>query len=373
MNDRTREILDLIEQDERQLRVGQRLPAEGLIPWETIKRVREDLAYVLQQPGVTIPKLRDALGEGYSTKLISRFRYCSKPEAFPGDLEQATRDINRFIEMIARRAQAKLPSGFIETEVARRILVVVSKTIELASIGVIYADAGRGKTMTLQAAAAINPGSVLLRVRRQTRTSAGLIKALAAEIGLRGVQTSYLASSRFLEAMRETGRCIIIDEAHQLTHDALELVRDIHDEAGLPIVLAGTIRLQESVDDAGAFFAQMSSRIALRYNVVEDLVAGGGPGGKPLHSVDEIKALYESDKVRLTADGRALLTRIANLPGLGGLRMCGKIVQVAGSASGGEAIDARLILKVIRTMNDRAFSEQTVEAAIQREARRAIA
>lgn len=373
MNDRTREILDLIAQDERRLRVGQRLPSDGPIPFDTIKLVREDLAYVLTQQGVTIPKLCAALGEPYTTKLITRFRHCSTRESFEGDIDEAARAINGFIELLARRSEAKLPNGFIETEVARRILVVVSKTIELASIGVIYADAGRGKTMTLQAAAAIHKGSVLLRVRRQTRSSAGLAKALGEAIGLRHLQTSYIASSRFIKTMRGTGRCVIIDEAHQLKHDALELVRDIHDEAGVPVILAGTIRLQEAVDDAGAFFAQMSSRIALRYNVIEDLAAGGGPGGRPLHSIDEIKALYESDKVRLTADGRALLARIANLPGLGGLRMCGKLIQVATSAAGGELIDAKLLLKVIRTMNDQAFAVNTVEAAIQREAKRAIA
>lgn len=373
MKDRTREILDLIARDERRLRVGQKLPPEGPIAWETIQRIREDLSFLLQQPGVTMPKICDALGEGYSSKLIGRFRNCSKRESFDGDIDATARAVNGFIELMARRSEAKLPDGYVETEVAKRILTVVDKTIALASIGVVFSDAGRGKSMTLQAAAAIHTGSVLLRVRRPTRSAAGLAKALADAIGIRGAQTSYQASSRFLEATRGTGRCIIIDEAHQLSHDALELVRDIHDEAGLPIILAGTIRLQEAVDDAGQFFGQMSSRIALRYNVVEDLQAGGGPGGKPLHSVDEIKALYESDKVRLTADGRALLTRIANLPGLGGLRMCGKLVQVASSAAGGELIDAKLLLRVIRSMSDRSFSEGTVEAAIQREAQRAIA
>lgn len=247
MNDRTREILDLIAQDERRLRVGQRLPSDGPIPFDTIKLVREDLAYVLTQQGVTIPKLCAALGEPYTTKLITRFRHCSTRESFEGDIDEAARAINGFIELLARRSEAKLPNGFIETEVARRILVVVLKTIELASIGVIYAGAGRGKTMTLQAAAAIHKGSVLLRVRRQTRSSAGLAKALGEAIGLRHLQTSYIASSWFIETMRGTGRCVIIDEAHQLKHDALELVRDIHDEAGVPVILAGTIRLQEAV------------------------------------------------------------------------------------------------------------------------------
>jgi hypothetical protein len=54
------------------------------------------------------------------------------------------------------------------------MLVVISKAIELASIGVIYSDAGRGKSMTLRAAARIFPGSILLRIRHHTRSPAGL-------------------------------------------------------------------------------------------------------------------------------------------------------------------------------------------------------
>jgi len=79
---------------------------------------------------------------------------------------------------------------------------------------------------------------------------------------------------------------------------------------------------------------------------------GDGDGDpKPLHGIDEIQRMFESDKVRLTDDGRLLLTRLANVPGLGGLRLCQRVMQVARSLSEGQAIDAALLLKVIRTLH----------------------
>lgn len=166
-----------------------------------------------------------------------------------------------------------------------------------------------------------------------------------------------------IDTLRGTGRCLLIDEAHQLKHEAFELLRDIHDEAGVPIILAGTVKLHDAVNDHDLFFGQMSSRIALRYNVTESLSPGSNsPGGELLHSVAEIGQIYERDGVCLTRDGRVFLARLANLPGLGGLRLCAKLVQVARAAGSGEdAIDAGLLIKVVHAMNDQAFARHTLE------------
>jgi hypothetical protein len=364
--DRMAEILDRIGEDARRLKVGQRLPQADPIPWEIIARVREDFDFMLGQPGLTMEMIGKALGPGYSRGSLSRFRNCTSREDYGPSIDKATRAINEFLELIARRRSSKLPSGFVETDVAKRMLVVIGKTIELASIGLIYADAGRGKSMTLKAASTIYPGSILVRVRQHSRTPTGIIKALAEATNIKAASVSgYRASSRLIDALSGSGRCLLIDEAHQLKHEALETIRDIHDETGCPIILAGTAALNEAVSDHAAFFGQMSSRIALRYNVSEDLASmGPGGGGRPLHSVDEIRELFERDRIRLTDDGRMLLTKIANLPGLGGLRLCAKLVQVAASASKGEPVTAELLLRVLRSMNDRGFAVHTVEQAI---------
>ena len=182
-------------------------------------------------------------------------------------------------------------------------------------------------------------------------------------MNLRGCDSIARAEPRIIKALRGTGRLLLIDEAHQLSSEALEFIRDLHDECGVPIVLAGTLKLNDAIADSDVFSGQLSSRVAIRYDITADLNAGNGP---PLHSTDEIRRMYESDKLRMTNDGRELLTRIANLPGLGGLRLCTKLVQVAAAARTDESqpIDARLLLKVLRSLHGRQHAIATVERAV---------
>lgn len=127
------------------------------------------------------------------------------------------------------------------------------------------------------------------------------------------------------------------------------------------------MKINEAVTDNDLFFGQLSSRVAMRYDLTEDLRGGlGGGSPKPLHSVDEIRRLYETSKVRFTDEGRLLLTKIANIPGLGGLRLCTKLVEVARPLARGEAIDAALLLKIIRGMHGLAHAADRIERAIER-------
>jgi hypothetical protein len=82
---------------------------------------------------------------GYSTSMLSAFRKLTEREAVPGaNLDEFTRAINRFLETLVRRQENKRPEGFVETEVAKRILLVCEKAIEYASMALIVGDAGRG-------------------------------------------------------------------------------------------------------------------------------------------------------------------------------------------------------------------------------------
>lgn len=360
------DIIEQLMRESRRLRVGQKLPADDeTIPDDLIVRVRDDLRFMLEQPGVTIDQVAKAMGTGFSRGTLSRFRNMEAPQAFSGDVQRITRGVNRFLELIARRKEARMPDGWVETAVARKILLVVAKTIELNSIGVVTGDAGRGKTMTMRAAHELHTGSILVRVLHSTRTANGFARYLAQRLNIRDSRSGYLSQTRLIEALRGTGRALLIDEAHTLIPPALNLVRDLHDECGIPIVMAGTVQLTSKLADDDLFFGQFTSRISLRYDIGEDLTRGGDDP-KPLHTVEEVCKLYESDKVRFTDEGRVLLTKIANLPGLGGLRLCHKVVQVAQAAAGGEPIDAKLILKVIRALLGETFAVGRVERALER-------
>jgi len=78
---------------------------------------------------------------GFSTSVLSAFRKLTEREAVPGaNLDEFTRAINRFLETLVRRQENKRPEGFVETEVAKRILLVCEKAIEYASMALIVGD-----------------------------------------------------------------------------------------------------------------------------------------------------------------------------------------------------------------------------------------
>ncbi len=93
----------------------------------------------------------------------------------------------------------------------------------------------------------IHHEAVLLRVRQSSRTATRLIKRLAAFIHTGRQGASSNIQNRVIEVLKGAKRTPLIDEAHQLKPDTLELLRDLHDEANVPIVLAGAVKLSRAV------------------------------------------------------------------------------------------------------------------------------
>lgn len=363
---------DLIEQLARQarrLRVGQRLP-DGPLTWDHLAAVRDDFDVMLAQPDITIERVAHAMGSGFSRGSLSRFRNMREPGDYAGDVDRIARAINQLLITAERRGSAPQIDGFIETEVAKRILVIVAKTIEVgSSISVIVGDAGRGKSMALQAAAAIHPGSILVRISRGTRSPASLAKHIAQLLGVRGCSQASLlrCETKIIEKLKGGRRCLLIDEAHQMRSDALEFLRDLVDLAGVSLILCGTWRVGEAIADSDIYSSQMSSRVLIRWDICEHLAAHGGDGGPPLHSVSEISAMFERDKVRFTPDGIDAIFKLSNAAGLGGLRLVSRIVMIAASVTDG-AIDGPTIHRVLRTLHGKAYSDSHFDRPLEERA-----
>ena len=371
-----RDIFDELADASRRLVAGRKLP-EGELPWESIEQVRRDFRRWHEASGRTLDQVARSLGEGFAATTLHKWLAATGVDNVGCDMQRMTRGINQFIETEGRRSKVAKPPGWVETEVARRMLLVIAKAIELNSIGLIYSDAGRGKSLTLQAAAAIFPGSILVRIVTGAHSPAGLTRLLYQASGLRGNsrKASLDQLGKLIDHLRDSDRAILIDEAHRLTPEALEVIRDLHDECGVPFVLVGTHRINEMCSDVDLFYGQFTSRIAIRYDVTE--AARGAASGSPspssrsqahvLHTVDEIRRLYESDKVRFTGDGLTFLASLANALGLGGLRLCTKLVMVAAQVATAESaarIDAKLLRRVLRRLHGSDFTTHQIERAV---------
>jgi DNA transposition AAA+ family ATPase len=353
-----RDILTQLAEDARRLRVARNLP-EGKLPWEWIVRVQNDFKEFIERHGLSLSDVSRKMGRGYSSATLSGFCAMQSATDYIGDADRVVRGLNQFMETHARSLDVPRPAGWVETAVATRMITLIKNAVELRAIGTICSDAGRGKTMTLQAAKGIYQQAILIRVLRSTRTPAALARHIAKELRIKA-RTFYEAEAAIIDALKGSDRPILIDEAHQLTMDALEFLRDLHDVCDIPLILAGTKQISDKCNDDDQFFGQFSSRTALRYDVTEGLRHDAKP--RPLHTVAEIKRIWTSDKVRIADDGLVLLAKLANLLGFGALRRCDRALHVASRLSDGKPIDAALILLCLRRLHTREDVERMESA-----------
>jgi DNA transposition AAA+ family ATPase len=133
---------------------------------------------------------------------------------------------------------------------------------------------------------------------------------------------------RVVETLRDSNRLLILDEAAKLTDSAVELLRDIHDNTGIPILLLATRDLHDRiVRNADPDHGQLYSR----FEVVRHLTEGHDvySGGKVLHTMEDIRQLYNEPPVRLSTDAMRYLQGVANDLGRGLLRRCKMLLQNA--------------------------------------------
>lgn len=365
------DIIDAIVQDARRLRVADKLSES--IQWPDVHRVQRNLARLMEVEAIPQAQIARMLGKGFSSPVISGFLRAKSAGDFTGDLSRVTRGINSFIEQYIRRKEFVKPEKFVMTRVASRGLAMIQATVQSGSIGVITGPAGTGKTMLMKAASDLFVTSVYVRVLSSTTTMAGFARLLGRSLNARA-QALFKVQVELIETLAGSNRALLIDEAHKLKIEALEFIRDLHDECGIPVVLCGTVRIDQKINDAEAFFGQFTSRVSSRYDIYQD--ATSGRPGDPLFSSDDIVKMFGQGQLRLAADAVDELKRISNVMGHGSLRRCDRILYTAilmmkaGKIEGG-VVTADVIRRIHRSMwgRDRAgIVEQVAAEQAQRRA-----
>jgi DNA transposition AAA+ family ATPase len=323
MTTERKSVLEQMAQDARHLRRARMLPTDRPLTPEEINQVARDYKKWEREHRISRETAAKTLGDGFSAPTLSAFLNGHNR----GDTERIARGLNEYMERHTRAAETKLPEGFVETEVARSMLTVVRLAVDAGVIGTIVGPAGVGKTLAIQAASKLYTGSIYFRVTQSTRRGPSLAKAIAKLVGVRKCQSFEATEQLLIEALKGSNRPLFVDEGHELNETGLAVIRDIHDCAGIPIVLVGTKKLTSNVDDSEMFFGQFSSRIGPRYDATELALRPRNP--QPLYRIDEIIEMFGKGSLRLTDDGAQFLTELACLPGQGSLRLCAQLVRIA--------------------------------------------
>ena len=220
-----------------------------------MEQIIEQLNDYMSRTGASQTKVAKALGISPAT--LSYFLKGS----YNGDTSSISTKVKDFLETEAERAKFRTNEGIVQTRTFKTIQTFCSLVLSHQICGMLTGDAGCGKTTALKEFAKTHP-SVLLVEADYGYTANALFNEICSQLGLDNRGNLDQKRSRIVGKLKDSGRLIIIDEAEHLPYRALELIRRVHDKAGVGIALCGMPRLEKNVQGDRDHYAQLNSRIS---------------------------------------------------------------------------------------------------------------
>jgi len=202
---------------------------------------------------------------------------------------------------------------------------VAAIVCETCKMGVVFGPAQIGKTMTLEAIQG-DPrygDPILIRVDESMFRPFALCRAIAAKFDLSTAGTFDIVMRRVVGRLAGTKRMLMFDEVERVHHRTLELIRDLHDQTGCPVLLCGKPQVYEKlgfchVGDFSEVTDQLAARIIIRRDLTERT---RGEHPQPLYSLEDIRKLIKQSELKLHVEPGAVkwLQCRASTLGTGGI------------------------------------------------------
>lgn len=207
-------------------------------------------------------KFAGRVGIGEST--MSRYLKQNYPN--PENIEQ---QIITFFEKEEKREGANFIGqiGFAMTGMSQNIVKVLEYCRVQKIVGVIYGDAGVGKTYTCRHWIKDKPDVVMITVNPAFSGSKACLKLIARALKINAEGPVDEIMIGICLHLQNGDKTIIIDEAQHLTRKTIENIRSINDTTDTAIVLVGNETIYSKLKGRQqAEFAQLFSRIVMRSN-----------------------------------------------------------------------------------------------------------
>ncbi|MGC5328941.1 AAA family ATPase [Brevibacillus sp. SYSU BS000544] len=180
--------------------------------------------------------------------------------------------IRAFLAVDEAREVAPQKPDFVHTSQSQAVLDIITYCHVANVLGIVYGDAGIGKTEAIREYARNHPEAVVITMSPAFGTTKGVTEKLAKALKVQEGRSIRRMYEEINEKLVESGRVIIVDEAQHLPLKALDHLRSIADESGVGMVLIGNEEVYTRMTGRGeAAFAQLFSRISMRKNVRTEL------------------------------------------------------------------------------------------------------
>ena len=202
---------------------------------------------------------------------------------YVGSDEALTKKVNRWLDLRAKRSRLadRMPPApeWVETPTANRILGGLGYAQMAADLAIVYGGAGLGKSKAAARYQELNPQVWVATMTAGGRSMAGCLERAAMACGLRSVNMRpWRLEAEIADRIRGTHGLLIVDEAQHLDTRALEVLRGLHDQAGIGLALMGNELLYARLTGGrrSAEFAQLFSRVGKRVRLSQPTEADVG-------------------------------------------------------------------------------------------------
>ena len=224
--------------------------------------VREQIKEIVNQGDLSISAI--ARSSGFSPTALSSYL----KGKYPGSNKRIEQSLKAFLRRLEER-ENRVEFEFVQTTVSNKVFEVADIVYNQSVMGVICGEPGIGKTIALKRYTEEYLGVILVEVDL-CYTSSFLFSEIHKKLGLgQGRHLSDMISE-IVKKLKGSGRMIIIDEAEHLPYKAQELLRRVHDKAGVGILLVGLPRLIHKIMEGKGEYRQLYSRIGV-YTLLHNL------------------------------------------------------------------------------------------------------
>lgn len=221
------------------------------------EQAQEALRKYLKETGKSQSKGAAALG--ISSGAISQFLAGTYPTP-----DAIIKKVESLVALHEEKIQAPKEPPYVETSVSRQVIQTITYCQLQGKIGVVYGDAGIGKTEAMKAYVRSHPESIAITINPVYSSMSGVNDLLAEQLGVRE-RTSRRIYADIVGRLKESGRVMIVDEAQHLTKKTLDYIRCISDESRIGVCFIGNEEVYSRLKGSGkSEFAQLFSRIGMR-------------------------------------------------------------------------------------------------------------
>lgn len=204
-----------------------------------------------------------------STSVISQFL----KGTYKGNNDEIAATIQKYLTMARlRMVETDHTCFYKDMHNTQKVLFACYHAHRYGDMALVYGDAGAGKTRALNHYAEEHPGVVMVTANSCTSSAFSVLQLIGRKTGktLAGKKEILMAS--LVDYFKNTGRLIIIDESDHLTMAALQAVRNLNDQAGIGIILAGNSRIYTQMLQGAkcSDLEQLRTRIVLRRRVTNE-------------------------------------------------------------------------------------------------------